>query len=173
MRLHRQNMTHFLSLDERRAWRERSKGNMKERGQTQAKRLQIDKEFVQLGGQDFEQSQPNHGWPRVGLVYCLGTRCGSLVRSNIRSKSGPSSRLSTSSTRRHAWLAHHVPLGVTTTPDLQSPIPSRLSRSHEGRCRWIGPSHTLPLSGPSSPFNSDTPPFVHPLYVNRYTIGLG
>ena len=30
-------------------------------------------------------------WPRVALVHGLGTRCGSLVRSNIRSKSGPSS----------------------------------------------------------------------------------
>jgi hypothetical protein len=44
------------------------------------------------GGQDFEQSQSNHGWPRVALEHGLGSRCGSLVRSNIRTKSGPSSR---------------------------------------------------------------------------------
>jgi hypothetical protein len=39
-RLHRQNMTHFLSLDELRAWREReSRGQGNMGGQTQAKRL--------------------------------------------------------------------------------------------------------------------------------------
>ena len=42
-------MTHFLSLDERRAWREREREVKGMRGgQTQAKRLRIDNELVQL-----------------------------------------------------------------------------------------------------------------------------
>jgi len=100
-------------------------------------------------GQDFEQSQSNHGWPRVALVHGLGTRRGSSQRSNIRTKSGRLS-LRTSATRRHAWLAR--PDDEMTLPRWASasrlvPIPRRPRgpipgcSPHPGSrsSRWIGP----------------------------------
>lgn len=72
----------------------------------------IDNELVQASDSDFEQSQPNHGWPRVALVHCLGSRCGSLVRSNIRSKSGPSSLNLFDTTTRitFLWASRLLPI---------------------------------------------------------------
>jgi len=100
------------------------------KGANPGEAVAIDNERVQVGGQDFEQSQSNHGWPRVALLHGLGTRCGSLARSNIRSKSGPSSLnfLDTTtrvvgasrSSGRHDYsrspIAYPVPSGPIATP---------------------------------------------------------
>ena len=96
----------------------------------------------------------------VGPVHGLGTRCGSLVRSNIRSKSGPSSLNFLDTTTRVVGASrsvrrHHCSRSLIACP-------CREARS----LRWIGPSPPLAASGPSCPFNSPLPAFVHRLYVS-------
>src|SRR6266436_3920924 len=130
-------MTHFLSLDERRASRQGER-EVKGRGQTQAKRLQSTMSECRWVAKILS----NLSLIMVGPVLLCCTVWALVVDLWQDPISGLNQvpRLSTSSTRRHAWLAHHVPLGVTTTPDLPSPIPCRVARSQR---RWIGPSHPL------------------------------
>jgi len=91
-------------------------------------------------GQDFEQSQSNHGWPRVALVDGLGTRRGSSQRSNIRTKSGPLS-LRTSATRRHAWLARPDADDAGHHASRLVPIPHRLiPKAERADTRMFSPS---------------------------------
>jgi hypothetical protein len=140
-------------------------------GQTQAKRLQW---TMNECGQDFEQSQPNHGRPRVALVHGLGTRCGSLVRSNIRSKSGPSSLDFLDTTTRVVGASRSSGRLDYSRSPIASPEPSLpIARGQMPMDRPHRPHSLLStVSGPPRSFNSPMPAFVHQVYVNRYTIGL-
>ena len=121
--LRRQNTTRFLSSDEQQASRQ---GETKGRGKGRRGANPGEADNGKCG-QDFEQSQSNHGWPRVAVVHGLGTRCGSLVRSNIRSKSGPSSLNFLDTTTRITFrpasrllpISHRlsVPRGPIARPD--------------------------------------------------------
>jgi len=71
---HRQNLLRFLSLDERRA---SCQGEEKEReranpGRSTANRSGRVQTFDWTLGEDFEQSQSNHGWPRVAFATRFG-----------------------------------------------------------------------------------------------------
>jgi hypothetical protein len=133
--LRRQNTTRFLSSDEQQASRQ---GEMKGRGKGRRGANPGEADNGKCG-QDFEQSQSNHGWP---VLLCARFGHSLWIFGKIQYQ--VQIRSLVSQLPRHDDT-HHVPSGVTTAPDLSSPVRAeRPDRSP--RCRWIGPyPHSLHL----------------------------